>query len=158
MTGLALHCAGSRLVKKGPSLDLPLPRCTRICTQESDVPQVSVTIAGRVYQLACGEGEEARLEQLAKVVDAKTTEIREAFGQIGDQRIAVMAALTLADELGEATRRLAAAQDELERVEAGMRELEVAAAAQTRVLTHDLDDAALRIEQIAQALNPASRG
>ena len=121
------------------------------------MPHVSVTIAGRVYRLACGEGEEARLEQLALVVDAKTASIREAFGQIGDQRIAVMAALTLADELGEATRRLGDAQASLDGMQSGKHETDAGKAAHARALAQSIDDAALRIEQIAQALNSSAR-
>lgn len=121
------------------------------------MPHVSVTIAGRVYRLACGEGEEARLEQLALVVDAKTASIREAFGQIGDQRIAVMAALTLADELGEATRRLGDAQASLDGMQSGKHETDAGKAAYESALAQSIDDAALRIEQIAQALNSSAR-
>ena len=64
--------------------------------------QVSVTIDGRKYRLACNEGEEARLESLAGLVDEKIGEMRKAFGEIGDQRLVIMAALTIADGLTEA--------------------------------------------------------
>ena len=64
--------------------------------------QVSVTIDGRKYRLACNEGEEARLESLAGVIDDKIGEMRKTFGEIGDQRLVIMAALTIADNLAEA--------------------------------------------------------
>jgi len=64
--------------------------------------QVSVTIDGRKYRLACNEGEEARLESLAGLVDEKIGEMRKTFGEIGDQRLVIMAALTIADCLAEA--------------------------------------------------------
>ena len=64
--------------------------------------QVSVTIDGRKYRLACNEGEEARLELLAGMIDEKIGEMRKTFGEIGDQRLVIMAALTLADSLAEA--------------------------------------------------------
>src|SRR5579863_5376709 len=64
--------------------------------------QVSVTIDGRKYRLACNEGEEARLESLAGMVDGKIGEMRTTFGQIGDQRLVIMAALTIADSFAEA--------------------------------------------------------
>ena len=64
--------------------------------------QVSVTIDGRKYRLACNEGEEARLESLAGTIDEKIGEMRKTFGEIGDQRLVIMAALTLADSLAEA--------------------------------------------------------
>jgi len=64
--------------------------------------QISVTIDGRKYRLACNEGEEARLESLAGLIDQKIGEMRTTFGEIGDQRLVIMAALTLADNLTEA--------------------------------------------------------
>jgi cell division protein ZapA len=64
--------------------------------------QVSVTIDGRKYRLACNEGEEARLEELAGMVDDKIIELRRAFGEIGDQRLIVMAALAFADQFADA--------------------------------------------------------
>ena len=69
--------------------------------------QVTVTIAGRIYRMACGEGEEAHIEGLARIVDAKIESLKGSFGEIGDQRITVMAALTFADELSEVRRRMA---------------------------------------------------
>src|SRR5471032_2195877 len=74
--------------------------------------QVTVTIGGRVYRLACNEGEEPHLDKLASALDAKIDEIRGAFGEIGDQRLVVMAALTIADELSEARRAIAALESQ----------------------------------------------
>ena len=68
--------------------------------------QVAVTIAGRVYRMACADGEEAHLEGLAADLDKRITELRGAFGEIGDQRLTVMAALAIADEKIEAERRV----------------------------------------------------
>jgi cell division protein ZapA len=67
-----------------------------------EMSQISVTIDGRKYRLACNEGEEARLESLAGLIDQKIGEMRKTFGEIGDQRLVIMAALTLADNLTEA--------------------------------------------------------
>ncbi len=73
--------------------------------------QVSVTIDGKKYRLACNEGEEGRLEQLAGMVDEKINELRQAFGEIGDQRLVVMAALTFADQFTEARDRSEVARE-----------------------------------------------
>ena len=72
------------------------------------MPQISVTIDGRKYRLACNEGEEARLKSLAGMIDEKIGEMRTAFGEIGDQRLVIMAALTIADNLAEARDEAAA--------------------------------------------------
>src|SRR5471032_314789 len=79
------------------------------------MPHVSVTIGGRAFRLACNEGEEPHLEALAREVDAKITQMHKSFGEIGDQRLVVMAALTIADELSEARRAIAELNEQIER-------------------------------------------
>ena len=69
------------------------------------MPQALVNIGGRSYRLACNPGEEAHLEALAAQVDGKIAEMQGEFRDIADQRIVVMAALSLADELFEAKRK-----------------------------------------------------
>ncbi|GGK44202.1 cell division protein ZapA [Salinarimonas ramus] len=76
------------------------------------MPQISVLIAGKTYRMACGEGEEARLEGLAAMLDGKITEMRAAFGEIGDMRLQVMAAITFADLLVDAQTRISALEAE----------------------------------------------
>ena len=114
--------------------------------------QVAVTIAGRTYRIACGEGEERHLEGLAAMFDAKIQEMRTAFGEIGDMRLHVMAALTIADELSEARRRA-------EELEAEAASLQAVASAggerlhieQTRT-AEGMARAAERIERLARSL------
>jgi len=69
-------------------------------------PQVMVNIGGRSFRLACNPGEEQHLLDLAKFIDGKITEMHGSFKDMGDQRIVVMAALAVADELFEARRKL----------------------------------------------------
>jgi cell division protein ZapA len=80
--------------------------------------QVSVTIDNRKYRLACNEGEEARLESLAGLIDDKIGELRASFGEVGDQRLVVMAALTVADSLQEALDANAAERERMKAAEA----------------------------------------
>ncbi len=75
--------------------------------------QVAITIAGRVYRVACDEGEQDHLVELAKMVDGKIAAMRQQFGEMGDQRLTVMAAVTIADELAESRRRLSELEAEL---------------------------------------------
>lgn len=63
--------------------------------------QVTVQINGRNYQVACGDGEQERISGLAAFVDGKVQELVGSLGNIGDQRLLVMASLLLADELWE---------------------------------------------------------
>jgi cell division protein ZapA len=64
--------------------------------------QITVSINGRGYPVACNDGEEQRITELARYVDAKMKDFAQQLGQIGDARLLVLTALVLADELAEA--------------------------------------------------------
>jgi cell division protein ZapA len=66
------------------------------------MPQVSITINGRAYPVACDEGEEDRIRELARMIDSKVAGFSRQVGQAGEARLLVLAALVLADELAEA--------------------------------------------------------
>ncbi|MGO4388127.1 cell division protein ZapA [Microvirga sp. 2YAF29] len=112
---------------------------------------VSVTIAGQTYRIACAEGEERHLEGLAASYDAKIEEMRGAFGEIGDLRLHVMAAITQADELHESKRRVAALEAELANLKSSTGD-ERGHAIEAQ-LAEGLHKAAERIERLARNLN-----
>ena len=62
------------------------------------MPLVNVMVNGRAYTIACDEGEEDHLRELAAHVDAKVREVLGSVGQVGDTRLLLMAALLIADE------------------------------------------------------------
>ncbi len=70
------------------------------------MPQVTVTINARQFRMACEEGQEGHLRQLAKELDERIVALRGQFGEIGDARLTVMAALMVADELSETAKKL----------------------------------------------------
>jgi cell division protein ZapA len=119
--------------------------------------QVVVTIAGRTYRMACDDGEEERLEHLARDFDARIDGLRTSFGEIGDQRIVVMAALSVADELADAKRRMAELTSRLAEADGETRSREVEGANRQDRLVSALGDAAQRIERIAHKMRDASR-
>jgi len=122
------------------------------------MPQVNVMIAGKAYRMACGEGEEAHLEGLAQLYDEKISEMRQAFGEIGDMRLHVMAALMVADEVHELRQRVG-------RLETDLAATQGNAGATDRRLT-EIEDraaealvaAAERIEGVAKSLIPTAAG
>lgn len=63
--------------------------------------QVEITINGQSYRVACEDGQESRLGDLARMVDAHVGDLVEQIGQIGQTRLLVMASLLVADELME---------------------------------------------------------
>jgi cell division protein ZapA len=73
--------------------------------------QVDVTINGRSYRVACEDGQEQRLIELAQYVDEKVGELVRSVGQIGDTRLLVMANLLVADELSDARDALVEQQE-----------------------------------------------
>ncbi len=67
------------------------------------MPQVSIQIANRTYELACGEGEEQRVHELAGYVDDKISALRRQMPPgTPEVKLMVFAALLLADESREA--------------------------------------------------------
>lgn len=71
---------------------------------------VDLTIAGRVYQVACREGEEDNLRQAARLVDSKSREALAGLGTLSEARQFLFASLLLADRLIEKNADPAAAQ------------------------------------------------
>lgn len=67
-----------------------------------DMSQVLLTLNGRTYRMRCGEGEEQRLEDLTAHVQKHVDTLVRDFGQIGDDRLLLMAALKITDELWDA--------------------------------------------------------
>ncbi len=76
--------------------------------------QVDVAINGRNYRVACDDGQEDHLRQLAEYVDRRVMELVESVGQIGEARLVVMVSLLIADELSESFASLEAGDPEAE--------------------------------------------
>jgi cell division protein ZapA len=66
------------------------------------MPQITVTINGRGYPVACDPGQEQRIRDLARMIDGKVAGFADQFRQAGEARLLVLAALMIADELAEA--------------------------------------------------------
>jgi cell division protein ZapA len=115
--------------------------------------QVSVTINGRQFRMACEDGQEEHLTTLARELDGRIENLRAKFGEIGDTRLTVMAALTIADELGEMGTRLNRLEEELMAVqEAHVATTDRHNAAQAAIAA-SLNAAAERIESVTKKLN-----
>ncbi len=119
--------------------------------------QVPITIAGRTYRMACADGEEAHLEGLAAELEGRIAGLRASFGEIGDQRLIVMAALGFADERQELLRKMAVLDAEakaLRTTSANAKETVGHWAAQA---AQAIEEAAARVEQAVQTLNAPGR-
>lgn len=86
--------------------------------------QVSVQIDGKTYRMACEDGQEPHIERLAADLDRRIVGLRQSVGEIGDMRLAIMGALTVADEAHDLRTRLAAAEARVEALVASSAEAE----------------------------------
>ncbi len=115
--------------------------------------QVTVTINSRQFRMACEDGQEGHLMRLAQDLDQRIEKLRGNFGEIGDARLTIMAALTLSDELADISGRLQRIEEEL----ASLQEARVAAAEHAKAtqaaVSAALNAAAERIEGLTRRLN-----
>ena len=114
---------------------------------------INVTINGRQFRMACEEGQEVRLLKLGESFESRIQNLRGKFGEIGDARLTVMAALTVCDELLDANHRIRSLEEEL----AALGDVRASAADRAKAtqtaVANALNAAAGRIEKTTQVLN-----
>ncbi|HEV7276431.1 MAG TPA: cell division protein ZapA [Devosiaceae bacterium] len=117
------------------------------------MPEVNVEINGRKFRMACEDGQEAHLMGLAERFNSHIDAFKGDFGEIGDNRLTVMAGIAVLDELAEAERRIA----ELTRDVAELTEAGQALAQESEELERNfskrLAEAARRMEAVATAID-----
>jgi cell division protein ZapA len=117
--------------------------------------QVTVTINGRQFRMACEDGQESHLLRLAQDLDQRIERLRGTFGEIGDTRLTVMAALTVADELADTSGKLRRLEEDLSGLQDARAVSAERADATQAAVAAALNSAAERIEQVIKALNPS---
>lgn len=75
--------------------------------------KADITLRGRNYSIACAPGQEARITALSQQLDARVRHIASAVGDIGEDRLLLITALALLDEL-DAARRTSGSSPEAE--------------------------------------------
>jgi cell division protein ZapA len=115
--------------------------------------QISVTINGRQFRMACEDGQEGHLMNLARDLDERIEELRKKHGEIGDTRLTVMAALTIADSLAETRTHIKQLEDELAGLKNTRGESVDRSKATRDAIAAALNAAAERIEGITKKLN-----
>ncbi|MEQ9436653.1 cell division protein ZapA [Hyphomonas sp.] len=66
--------------------------------------KADITLRGRAYSIACAPGQETRIQLLAEQLNARVDQISGAVGDIGEERLLLIASLALLDELDAARR------------------------------------------------------
>jgi cell division protein ZapA len=115
--------------------------------------QVNVTISGKTYRMACDDGEEEHLSNLGHQLGETIELLRSQFGEIGDQRLTVMAAITLADRYSESEQRIGDLEAEIEALKEAQASGSRQSDAREADLAETLDSLAGRIETLADRLN-----
>jgi cell division protein ZapA len=103
--------------------------------------------------MACEDGQEDHLRLLAKNLDERIAALRGQFGEIGDARLTVMAALMVADELSETGKKIRKLEGELAALQDGRVVASDRADATQAALISAFTSAAERIEGMAKKLN-----
>jgi len=115
------------------------------------MPLVNVLINGHAYTVACDEGEEERLREVSKFLDARVRELISSVGQVGDTRLLVMAGLVVADELSDALHHIEGIEKDI----AALKErIATDAATKDNAIAQLLERASERLEAIAARLSP----
>jgi cell division protein ZapA len=118
------------------------------------MPQISIRIGSRSYDLACGDGQEERTHSLATEVDACLTELRIQMPNAPEAKLLVFVALMMADRAQEAKREADMAQAELARTRAAL-EAEVAPPGETIPVEELFSRLENRIDTIARKVAAA---
>ncbi len=115
--------------------------------------QVTVMIDGKAYRMACDEGQEEHLTELAAGFDRYVSHLKESFGEIGDQRLTVMAGIMVMDELSELRRRVKGIESEVESLRKTRDDALLKADKNDSALTGSLSEIVGRIEVLTEKLN-----
>ncbi|KKB76045.1 cell division protein ZapA [Devosia soli] len=117
------------------------------------MPEVNVEINGRKYRMACEEGQQGHLIALAERFNASVESLKGAVGEIGDNRLTVMAGIAVLDELAEAERRIAALEAEVEELTQAGHQIADELEATEQAFAGKLDQAARVLNSIAGVLD-----
>ena len=120
------------------------------------MPEVNVEINGRKYRMACEEGQQQHLIGLAERFNTQVEQIKDAVGEIGDNRLTVMAGIAVVDELAEAEKRIKALEEEVVVLTRAGQEVAAEIEALEGKFAEKLSDAAKVIEGVAGALDEAA--
>ena len=117
------------------------------------MPEVVVEVNDRKYRMACEEGQEAHVMALAERFNRQVDRFKDAFGEVGDNRLTVMAGIALMDELEEAERKIAALRQNIVELTQAGNELTQESEELERSFAKRLNEVARKIEAISTAID-----
>jgi cell division protein ZapA len=93
------------------------------------MPEETITIGGKNFEVACQAGEEQFLHAAAALLDAEAQTLIGQIGRLPEARMLLMAGLMLADKSAGFEDRVRAAEEEVERLRGEIAQLRAAARA-----------------------------
>lgn len=117
--------------------------------------EVSVEINGRKYRMACEDGQEEHLQQLAQRFNKLVDAFKGDFGEIGDTRLTVMAGIAVMDTLVDTERKVETLEEELRQVTEAGEALANANEALEVKFAERMSEAARKIEGVASVIETA---
>lgn len=120
------------------------------------MPEVNVEINGRKYRMACEEGQQGHLIGLAERFNTHVESLKGAVGEIGDNRLTVMAGIAVLDELSEAERKIAALEEQVAVLTQAGQDIAGELESTEAQFARKLSDAAKALEGVADSLDGAA--
>jgi cell division protein ZapA len=117
------------------------------------MPEITVDINGRKYRMACEEGQEPHIMALADRFNRAIDQFKDGFGEIGDNRLTVMAGIAVMDELEEAERKIAMLKRDIAALTQAGQELTSESEDLERKFAKRLNEVARKVEAIATAID-----
>ncbi|MCA0399220.1 MAG: cell division protein ZapA [Proteobacteria bacterium] len=118
--------------------------------------QVTITIDGKQFRMACEDGQEPHLGELAAHLDTRIQMMRQSFGEIGDLRLTVMAALMVCDELSEEKKKVTHAESAVEADRLARQQAASSENQKDTAIAGVIDSLSQRIERITRVLSGAA--
>ncbi len=119
--------------------------------------QVSVTVNNRNYTVACDDGQEDHVAELAQYIDNHVAELSTSVGQVGDARLLLMASLLVADELSEMVGRVEQLDSDVTELKSTQSDTARKSNSVEGKVANILENAAKRIEDMSDRLEAATK-
>lgn len=125
------------------------------------MPEVTIEIGGRQFEVACQDGEEHYLRSAEKLLNDEATVLQEQIGRMPEPRMLLMSALMLADKTAALQEKLTAAEKLLDDARAELDQIKNAPEPEAKTIEvpvippqigDSLADIAARAESLAQRL------
>jgi cell division protein ZapA len=119
--------------------------------------EVNVEINGRKYRMACEDGEEDHLRGLAERFNSHIETYKGSFGEIGDNRLTVMAGIAVLDALAEAERQMADLRGQIDNMLASGQTIVAQSSDLEARFAKRMAEMARKIEAVATAIDETAR-